>query len=138
MKTVIAIIIVLALAGGGYALVKNNDNDTTKKTEHSATNETSNSSSNGQDTKPVATTTVTISDFAFSPADIAVKKGDTVTWTNNDAAAHNVAETDGRDGPKSGNLNKGESYSFTFNDVGTFKYNCSIHPQMTGTVTVAE
>lgn len=87
---------------------------------------------------PAATSTVTIQDFAFSPSAITVKKGTTVTWTNKDSATHTVTETDGQDGPKSGNLEPGKSYSFTFNAVGTFKYDCSIHTSMTGTVTVTE
>jgi plastocyanin len=76
--------------------------------------------------------------MAFSPADITVKKGTTVTWTNQDSVAHTVVETDGQDGPKSNDLNNGQSYTFTYNTVGAFKYHCSIHPMMTGTVTVTE
>lgn len=87
---------------------------------------------------PTTSSTVTIQNFAFSPATIEVKKGTTVTWTNNDSVTHTVTETDGQAGPKSGELDPGKSYSFTYNSVGTFKYDCSIHTSMTGSVTVVE
>lgn len=75
---------------------------------------------------------VTISNFTFSPATLAVAAGTTVTWTNEDTAAHTVvSETF-----SSGNLAKGQAYSFTFSTPGTYDYNCGLHPTMTGTVIV--
>lgn len=135
MKTVIAIIAVLVIAGGGYALMKNNDNSSNKTAGNS---EMSTGAASTESAKPVATDVVKISDFAFSPASITVKKGDTVTWTNEDNVAHTVTESDNQDGPKSDELQKGDTFTFTFNDAGTFKYKCSLHPSMTGTVTVTE
>ncbi|MBX4197301.1 cupredoxin domain-containing protein [Candidatus Saccharibacteria bacterium] len=76
--------------------------------------------------------------FAFMPADITVKKGTTVTWTNNDSAAHTVTAISSSSGPSSGTLNQGDKYTFTFNTAGMFHYRCSIHPDMLGTVTVTE
>lgn len=87
---------------------------------------------------PQATNSVTIQNMSFSPASITVKKGDTITWTNQDAVGHNVTETDGKTGPNSSTLNQGKTYSFTFNEIGTFSYNCSLHPYMTGSVTVTQ
>lgn len=79
---------------------------------------------------------VTIQNFAFSPASITVTKGTTVMWTNRDSTAHTVTgNTAG--GPASGHIQPGQSYSFTFNSAGTFPYHCSIHPEMTGSVTVS-
>ncbi|MBY0376670.1 cupredoxin family copper-binding protein, partial [Patescibacteria group bacterium] len=78
--------------------------------------------------------TVSISNFAFSPSSITIKKGDTVIWTNKDSAPHTVTGNTG--GPSSDTLNKGQSYSFTFNTTGTFPYYCKIHPSMTANVTV--
>jgi len=72
------------------------------------------------------------------PGDITVKKGTTVTWTNNDSSPHSVNETDSQTGPDSGDLNAGDKYSFTFDNTGTFKYRCDIHPEMLGTVTVTD
>jgi plastocyanin len=85
-----------------------------------------------------ATDKVTISNFSFSPASITVKKGTAVTWTNHDSVAHTVVETDGQTGPQSQDIANGQSYSFTYNTVGTFHYHCSIHPDMTGQVVVTD
>lgn len=84
---------------------------------------------------PAATTvSVAISGFKFAPATITINKGDTVTWTNNDSAPHTVTGDNG--GPSSGQLSKGQSYSYTFTAAGTFPYHCAVHPMMTATVVV--
>jgi plastocyanin len=85
-----------------------------------------------------ATDTVKIQNYAFSPANITVKKGTTVTWTNEDSVGHTVTESDGQTGPASPTIQQGKTYSFTFNTVGTFHYKCTIHPYMTGTVAVTD
>jgi plastocyanin len=76
--------------------------------------------------------TVSISNFAFDPADLTVKVGDSVTWTNNDSVAHTVTFADF----KSDQLAPGATYSHTFDKAGAFDYTCSIHPQMAGKITV--
>ncbi|HEX2221386.1 MAG TPA: cupredoxin family copper-binding protein [Candidatus Limnocylindria bacterium] len=81
-----------------------------------------------------ATHQVSIDNFAFMPANLTVAVGDTVTWTNNDDAPHTA--TAGNGAFDSGNLDNGQTYSFTFTTAGTFSYICEIHPQMTGTITV--
>ncbi|UKD59166.1 cupredoxin domain-containing protein [Amycolatopsis sp. FU40] len=79
---------------------------------------------------------VAIKDFAFAPAATTVKKGTTVTWTNQDQDAHTVTST-GSGGPlRSPTLQTGQSYQYTFGAPGTFEYLCTIHPFMTATVTV--
>ena len=77
---------------------------------------------------------ISISNFAFSPASLTVKKGTTVTWTNQDGVTHTVTGDNG--GPSSGDLANGQSYSYTFNQTGTFTYHCSIHTFMKATVIV--
>lgn len=125
---IIGIVIAVAVVGTTiYFATRNNTNDT-------MTNMNSQSSS----TNTEATDKVMIANFAFAPSNITVKKGTTVTWTNNDSMVHDVTEIDGQDGPHSGNLANGQTYTFTYNTVGTFKYHCSIHPSMTGSVTVNE
>jgi len=96
-----------------------------------ATNTTTNTGSNTE------ANAVTIKGFAFSPAEIKVKVGTKVTWTNQDSVRHTVT-ADESEGPKSELFGKGETYSFTFTKVGTFAYHCEAHPQMHGTVTVTE
>lgn len=78
---------------------------------------------------------VRIVDNAFDPAEIQVSAGTSVDWENTGDATHTVTFDDGDD---SGDLNSGATYSRTFDDAGEFAYVCSIHPQMTGTVTVGE
>jgi amicyanin len=82
---------------------------------------------------------VEIKDFAFSPAAITVKKGTKVTWTNKDSTQHNISpDTETADFKASELLAQGESYSVTFNTVGTFSYHCTPHPYMKASVIVTE
>ncbi len=94
-------------------------------------------------TSVAGTTTVTgnsasvsMKNIAFNPADITVSKGTKVTWANNDNVAHTVTASDGMF--DSGNVNPGKSFSFTFNQAGTFPYYCRYHVSlgMKGEVTV--
>jgi plastocyanin len=77
---------------------------------------------------------VNISGFAFDPPTVTIKVGDTVTWTNQDAAVHTVAAAD--NSWTSADLAKGASYSHTFTSAGTFAYICGVHHSMKGTVVV--
>lgn len=94
--------------------------------------------SQSQNTQQTSSNEVNIKNFAFSPASLSIKKGTTVKWTNSDDTAHTVIESDNKTGPSSSLLGKNQSYSFTYNEVGTFAYKCSVHPYMTGSVTVTE
>lgn len=134
MKKALPIIIVavIVVVGAGAYLALHKNNSTNNSTMNSMTNHNS-SSEQAQSTNKVS-----ISNFAFSPANITVKKGTTVTWTNEDSIAHTVTETDNQTGPNSNDLAKGKSYTFTYNTAGTFKYHCTVHPEMVGTVTVTE
>ena len=75
---------------------------------------------------------VAIKSFAFSPATITIKKGDAVSWTNEDSSAHTATGP----GFDSGTLGPGKSYSYTFNDAGSKDYICSLHPSMRAMVVV--
>ena len=87
---------------------------------------------------PVGGNAVAIQGFAFAPANLTVKVGTTVTWTNKDSDAHTVT-SQGSGGPfQSKALATGESYSYTFTTAGTYSYLCTIHPFMTATVTVTQ
>ena len=81
-----------------------------------------------------AATDVKIDNFTFGPADVTVKAGSTITWTNRDDIPHTVVSTD--KAFKSKVLDTDEHYSFTFPSAGTFTYFCSIHPKMTGRIVV--
>jgi plastocyanin len=138
-KSLVAAIVVVVLAvAGGFAYVATRNPKTIAPENTPVMPMSNNNQPATSGTTPSATSSVTIQNFAFSPAAITVKKGTTVTWTNKDSTTHTVTETDGQKGPDSGNLANGKTYSFTFDTVGTFKYHCAIHPDMLGTVTVTE
>jgi plastocyanin len=77
---------------------------------------------------------IEIEDFAFTPATVEVKVGTTVKWGNKDGVRHTITADDGTWG--SGPLNKGDKFSFTFTQAGTYTYHCSPHPSMKGTIVV--
>src|SRR5215203_2647500 len=80
------------------------------------------------------TTQVSIQDFFFSPADVTVEPGTTVTWVNEGTVPHTVTSDDGQF--DSGVLMPGDSYTVMFKGRGTITYYCAIHPSMRGSVTV--
>ena len=104
-----------------------------------------NNNSQSQTTGGTVQTTdqmVSIKDMSFTPAMLTIKKGVKVTWTNEDSVGHNVI---GDDASLAGGLpasadvlSNGQSYSHTFDTVGTFAYHCGVHPGMTGTIEVVE
>lgn len=101
---------------------------------------------------------ITIKDFVFTLASLEITKGTTVTWTNEDTFPHTVttgiapptfpplpsgasptpfpslASGDGR--VNSGRIEPTKTFSFTFNETGTFNYFCAVHPAMLATITV--
>lgn len=76
---------------------------------------------------------VAIQGMKFAPANLTVAVGDTVTFTNMDAAPHTATANDGSF--DTGRLNRGESATVTINSAGTFDYICAIHPAMKGQIT---
>jgi plastocyanin len=78
--------------------------------------------------------TVTIKNFDFAPMALTVSAGSTVTWHNDDEEVHTVVSQDGLF--RSAAIDGGGSFSFKFDKPGTYKYVCTIHPKMTGTIVV--
>lgn len=76
---------------------------------------------------------VYIENFEFSKSGV-IAVGTQVQWTNRDSSGHDVHADDGSFG--SARLTQGASYAFRFERAGTYTYFCSIHPYMTGTITV--
>ena len=76
---------------------------------------------------------VTIDNFTFAPAELKVKVGDTVTWTNHDDIPHTVVSAGKY---RSKTMDTDDAYSFTFTAAGDYKYFCSLHPHMTGMIKV--
>jgi plastocyanin len=95
------------------------------------------SSSGGTTPSPSGGHTVTIKGFAFNPSTLTVPVGAKVTFVMADSGVqHNVTSAGSPSFQSSANLNKGQSYTVTFTKAGTYKYSCTIHPSMTGTVIV--
>ena len=115
--TIIAILTVVLMMGGTGC-------STSKTTTPAPTNTTTAAASN----------TINIVNFTFTPGTLTVKAGTTVTWTNNDSTTHHVASDTGVF--DSGNLSPNTTFSYTFNNAGTFPYHCTIHTYMTGTIIV--
>ena len=84
--------------------------------------------------EPPNTIRIDVKDFMFAPTSMTVKAGATVTWTNMDQEPHTLKSSDGLF--RSGALDTGDSFSFTFDKPGTYQYVCTIHPRMVGTVVV--
>jgi plastocyanin len=82
----------------------------------------------------VETKAAKILDGSFEPADLEVKVGTTVKWTNEGEKPHTVTSDKGDWG--SGELAKGQTFTATFTKPGTFDYHCKIHPEMKARITV--
>jgi len=73
--------------------------------------------------------------MSFSPASATVKVGQKVAWKNTDSTTHRMLDNGGAF--DSGSVGPNTSSTIvTLNTAGTFPYHCSIHPSMTGTLTV--
>lgn len=80
------------------------------------------------------TTVIAIENFHFAPTTLTVEAGTSVTWKNRDGEPHTVASVEGLF--RSGGLDQNEEFSFKFERPGTYRFVCSIHPQMIGTIVV--
>jgi plastocyanin len=70
----------------------------------------------------------------FNPATLTVPAGTTVTWGNNDVTTHTTTSDTGL--WNSNNMNSGNTFSFKFDTPGTYRYHCTIHSFMNGTIVV--
>lgn len=77
---------------------------------------------------------VQIKEMKFSPQSLKIQVGQTVEWTNADTRDHTVIADDGSF--ESGNLSRGDRFTHTFEQPGTFRYGCSYHPRMKGKIIV--
>lgn len=86
-----------------------------------------------------ATVEVSYTENGFEPSTVTINVGDTVTWTNNTNSAMQVASDDHPDHtdyPGFDQLSAGSSYSFTFDQAGTWGYHNHEDHNVTGTVIV--
>lgn len=140
-KTTAIVVAAIVVLGAGAVAFMNNDNNNMSEMSDKAM--TSNASDSMKSDKPSTmmeqTNKITYKGFAVIQKSIKVKKGTTVTWTNEDNAKHDVTPVTETEEFKASELfGKGETHSVTFNTVGKFAYLCSPHPYMKGTIEVTE
>lgn len=136
-SSVVGLIAAVILIAAAVLAINHKSNNTNTSTTNTGTNTNTAQppASQNQSQNQATENTVDIRNMAFTPSQITVKKGTTVTWTNNDSTTHTVTADNGN-GPSSDNISPGSSYKYTFNDTGSFQYHCTIHPSMRGTVVV--
>ena len=77
---------------------------------------------------------IEIKEFTYSPPQLTVPRGTTVTWTNHDEEPHTITSAQGEFG--STGLSHDEHFSQTFTRPGRYAYFCALHPHMKAVVTV--
>lgn len=82
---------------------------------------------------PIPNDNVIVSNSSFSPSDIVIASGMSVTWTNQDKISYFIVDNDQS---FAFTLPADGSFSLPFTETGTYFYHCAIHPYMQGTITV--
>lgn len=77
---------------------------------------------------------VGIKDSVFDPAEINIRRGETVTWSNNDLDVHAIVSEDGL--LEGAALEQGDIFELTFPQPGEYVYHCKFHPEMRGKIIV--
>jgi plastocyanin len=121
-------ILIIAIALGSAYTVSRQDNESTNSNQTNVVKKTP--------------TKVTISHSGFSPAAVTINKGETINWTNNDRANHQVVidtysgKENYNDFKSSESLSQGAIYGMTFYKVGAYFYHDQLNPELKGTVNV--
>jgi len=141
LLVVALLIIALPLAGcaGSGSTAGTTAKETTTATTAASATAAETTAAAGDTTAAVTTSAkneISIKGNAFSPDNLSIKVGDTVTWINNDSYAHTVKAKTGEF--DSGNMASGGKFSFTFDKEGTIDYICGIHTFMTGKIVVTK
>ena len=79
--------------------------------------------------------TIDMQGYAYHPSNVSVPRGAQVTWLNDDNVDHTATEKDDAAWDTQIVRNE-ESKTIKFDSPGTFRYYCTIHPYMVGTLTV--
>jgi plastocyanin len=77
----------------------------------------------------------------FTPKDLTVKPGETITFTNDEAVPHDVHKTSGPgedfSSGDTGGMQQGDTFKLTLDKPGKYEYVCNVHaPGMAGSITV--
>jgi plastocyanin len=84
---------------------------------------------------------VGMANIQFDPADLTVKAGETITFTNNESIPHDVHKTSGPGDDfasgDTGGMQEGDTFELTLDEPGKYEYVCNVHaPGMAGSITV--
>ena len=136
-RTVTTVLACLALLGGAlFAGCGGSSNKSSSSSTPAPNPPASTSSASGSGSSSSSgTVKISMKNIAFNPNNVTVKVGQKVVWTNDDSVSHNVVAQSGASF-QSNVFNQGGTYSFTPKKAGTIQYVCTIHPGMTGTITV--
>ncbi len=115
-----------------------NPNATSTATSSSSTSASSRSQASGVQVSIPSGAGQNTNSSGFVPDSITLLTGanNTVTWTNNDSVPHTVTDVAGAF--KSGNMNAGATFTYTFTQSGTYHIKCDYHPWMHMTVIVKQ
>jgi plastocyanin len=84
---------------------------------------------------PDGSVVIRMVDIKFDPEDATAKAGQEICWTNEDSIDHNAVAESGATF-ESELFRKGQTFTATVDEPGRVEYVCTIHPGMTGTLTV--
>jgi plastocyanin len=137
-KLWLIIAIVLVIAAGIWFFAKNRSNPTLESSESPNATLTVEE----QQEPNAFVNEVKAASNNFNPPTIIVNKGTTVTWTVTSGSVQIASDPHpahtGLVGFESDELKAGDTYSFTFDKVGSFGYHNHLNPSAIGTVNVEE
>ncbi len=142
-NAVITAVVVIIVILGGWYLLRPKQPASSVETTVSTPTETQNPSpaAASEGAAMAGETMVTVTASGFSPKDVTIKAGETVTWVNNDTVAQNVSSdphpTHTTYPPLNlGNIEPGGKVSLKFPAAGVYKYHDHLIPSLRGSVTV--
>lgn len=127
------IIAIVIVAVAGFIIYTNQDNSN-ENNDEVIQNDSKNMSSEEIIIPTGVEKKVIIEEFVYTPILLRIKVGDSVIWTNRDTTAHSITADDGLF--ESESLSRGQNYTYTFIETGTYTYHCSEHPGMKAKVIV--
>lgn len=130
LTLLLAVFALAAFAGCG-----DDDNDTDSGSAGATSAETTTAVTGAAPEPETAPGEVVMKGIMFKPKEITVKVGDTITWRNDDPVDHDVTDT-ATSKFKSETMGEGDTFEYTAEEAGTIEYVCTIHPGMTGSITV--
>lgn len=81
---------------------------------------------------------VGIEGYKYRPAEVSIKVGDSVRWTNHEKRTSHSIVFPAEGGVESERLFPAESWQRQFDKPGRYPYHCGPHPEMEGVILVAE